>query len=117
MKLEDRGRLLVAEDGRADTLRVVEASLAPPAWMGPVDAAAEAAAEAHEEKAQQIEQLLGDYGKLVEDGCLAGVVFVVEGGRFPAYRGVLAASGASTFGGGSSRGCRTGAPRRCATRT
>jgi hypothetical protein len=38
--------------GRADTLRVVDALLAPPGWMGPVDSAADAAAEAHEEKAQ-----------------------------------------------------------------
>ena len=80
----------MSEADRADTLRVVEASLAPPAWMGPVDAAAEAAAEAHEEKAQQIEQLLGDYGKLVEDGELADGVFVVEGERFPLHRKVLA---------------------------
>jgi hypothetical protein len=88
--LDERGRLLVAEADRADTLRVAEALLAPPAWMGPVDAAAEAAAEAHEEKAQQIEQLLGDYGKLVEDGELADGVFVVEGERFPLHHNVLA---------------------------
>ena len=43
LALDERGRLLVAELSRADTLRVVEASLAPPAWMGPVDP--EAAAE------------------------------------------------------------------------
>jgi hypothetical protein len=49
LALDERGRLLVAEAGRADTLRVVDASLAPPAWMGPVDAAAEAAVEAQEE--------------------------------------------------------------------
>ena len=91
LALDERGRLLVEEASRAYTLRVVEASLAPPAWMGPVDAAAEAAAEAHEEKAQQIEQLLGDYGKLVEDGELADGVFVVEGERFPMHRSVLAA--------------------------
>ena len=66
-----------------DLLRVVDASPAPPTWMGPVDAAAQA------EKAQQIEQLLGDYGKLVDD--LADVVFVVEGRRFPVYRGMLSA--------------------------
>jgi DNA-binding beta-propeller fold protein YncE len=90
LALDERGRLLVAEGNRKDTLRVVEASLAPPAWMGPVDAAAEAAAEAHEEKVQQIEQLLGDYGKLVDDGELADGVFVVEGERFPLHRNVLA---------------------------
>ena len=44
MALEERGRLLVAELGREDTLRVVDASLAPPAWMGPVEAAAAPAA-------------------------------------------------------------------------
>ena len=70
---------------------MVEASLSPPALMGPVDAAAEAAAEAHEEKAQQIEQLLGDYGKLVKDGELADGVFVVEGERCPLHRSMLAA--------------------------
>jgi hypothetical protein len=91
LALDERGRLLVGKLGRADTLRVVDASLAPPAWMGPVDAAAEAAAEAHEEKAQQIEQLLGDHGKLVEDGELADGVFVLEGERFPLHRYVLAA--------------------------
>ena len=87
LALDERGRLLVAERGRADTLRVVDASLAPPAWMGPVNPAAQAA----EEKALETEKLLGDYGKLVEDGDLADVVFVVEGGRCPAYRGLLAA--------------------------
>ena len=43
------------------------------------------------QQASQINQLQQDYGKLVEDGDLADVVFVVEGERFPAYRGVLAA--------------------------
>ena len=102
MKLEDRGRLLVAEGTWAATLRVVQA---PPAWMGPAFHAAEAAPE--EVKVAAL-ATLQNYSKLVEDGGLAGVVFVVEEGRFPACRGVLAASGASTFGGGSSRGCRTG---------
>jgi sugar lactone lactonase YvrE len=32
--IDERGRLLVAERGRKDTLRVVEASLVPPLWMG-----------------------------------------------------------------------------------
>jgi hypothetical protein len=80
LALDERGRLLVGELGRAETLRVVDASLALPARMCPVDAAA----EAHEE-------LVGDYGKLVEDGELADGVFVVEGGRFPLHRNVLAA--------------------------
>ena len=83
LALDERGRLLVAEAWRADTLRVVDASLAPP---GPVDAAA----EAQEEKAQQMVQLMEDYGKLVEDGELADGVFVVEGERFPLHRSVLA---------------------------
>ena len=41
LALDERGRLLVAEVVRGDTLRVVDASLAPPAWMGPVDKAAQ----------------------------------------------------------------------------
>ena len=87
LALDERGRLLVAERGRADTLRVVDASLAPPAWMGPVNPAAQAA----EEKALETEKLLGDYGKLVEDGDLADVVFVVGEERLPAHRVMLAA--------------------------
>jgi hypothetical protein len=71
LAMDERGCLFVAEAGLADMLRVVDASLALPAWMGPVDAAA----EAHEEKAQQMVQLVGDYGKLVEDGELADGVF------------------------------------------
>ena len=84
LALDERGRLLVSEVSRADTLRVVEASLAPPAWMGPVDAAAAAAQK-------DVDPVLQNYGKLLEDGDLADVEFVVEGERFPAYRGVLAA--------------------------
>jgi len=53
LALDERGRLLVAED-RVDTLRVVEASLAPPAWMGPVDAAVQAV---QVEKDQSFEKL------------------------------------------------------------
>jgi sugar lactone lactonase YvrE len=90
LALDERGRLLVAEFGRVDSLRVVDASLAPPAWMGPVDAAEAAAAQAQEEKALETEKLKEDFGKLVE-GELADVVLVVEGERFPAHRGVLAA--------------------------
>ena len=43
------------------------------------------------QQAPKINQLQQDYGKLVEDGDLADVVFVVEGERFPAYCCVLAA--------------------------
>jgi hypothetical protein len=43
LALGERGRLLVTELGRKDTLRVVEASLAPPLWMGPGEEAAQAA--------------------------------------------------------------------------
>jgi DNA-binding beta-propeller fold protein YncE len=43
LALDERGRLLVSECGRVDSLRVVDTSLAPPVWMGPVDALAEAA--------------------------------------------------------------------------
>ena len=84
----------MTESGRADTLRVVEAGLAPPAWMGPVAAAA-AGAEAplDEEKAAAL-AALQDYGKLVGAPELADVVLVVGGQRFPAHRGVLTARSA-----------------------
>ena len=84
LALDERGRLLVAEIGRADKLRVVEASLAPPPWMGPVE-------EKNEPPQAFGNPVLEDYAKLADDGDLADVVFVVEGQRFPAYRGVLAA--------------------------
>jgi sugar lactone lactonase YvrE len=88
LALDERGRLLVAEGDRADSLRVVDASLAPPVWMGPVDALAEAAPD--EEKRGAL-AALQDYGKLVEAPELADVVLVVEGERFAAHRAVLAA--------------------------
>ena len=78
----------MAECGRADTLRVVDASLVPPVWMGPVDALAKTAPD--EEKREAL-AALQDYGNLVEAPELADVVLVVEGQRFPAHRAVLAA--------------------------
>jgi len=61
MALDERGRLLVAEFKWANTLRVVEAGLAPPVWMGAAGAAA-AAAQAQKEKVEQMEPVLQDYG-------------------------------------------------------
>ncbi len=87
LALDERGCLLVTELGRKDTLRVVEASLAPPLWMGP---AAEDS-EAPKPRTAVFVELQQDYGKLVEDGALADVVLEVEGQRFPAHRGMLAA--------------------------
>jgi hypothetical protein len=89
LALDERGRLLVAEFGRSNTLRVVEASLAPPLWMGPVEKNSEEAPMSA--KAQAALAALQDYSKMVEDPELADVVLVVEGERFPAHRGVLAA--------------------------
>jgi len=73
---DERGRLLVTEEGRVDTLRMVEASLAPPLWMGPVE---EAAAVLPDEAMLSVLALAQNYGKLVEDGELMDVVLVVEG--------------------------------------
>jgi DNA-binding beta-propeller fold protein YncE len=89
--LDERGRLLVAEYGRKDTLRVVEASLAPPLWMGPVEKAANDSEAPSPVRVQAALAALENYGKLLENGTLADVVLVVEGERFPAHRGVLAA--------------------------
>jgi hypothetical protein len=36
--MDERGCLLVSESEQVDTLRVVEASLTPQLWMGPVNA-------------------------------------------------------------------------------
>jgi hypothetical protein len=95
LALDERGRLLVAECERVDTLRVVEASLAPPAWMGPVDAAVQAVQAEKDQAFEKLQEEHGrmqeDYGKLVEAPELADVVLVVEGERFPAHRNVLAA--------------------------
>jgi DNA-binding beta-propeller fold protein YncE len=90
LALDERGRLLVTEWGRKDTLRVVEASLAPPLWMGPVEEAAEDS-EAAMPMTAALAELQQDYGKLAEDGALADVVLVVDGERFPAHRVILAA--------------------------
>ena len=68
---------------------MVEDSLAPPPWMGPINAAAQA--QAPEEKDPVISKLQEDYGKLVEAPKFPDVVLVVEGERFPAHRAVLAA--------------------------
>ena len=85
----------MGEFGRADTLRVVVAGLAPPAWMGPAAPAAAAGAETplDEEKAA-MKAALQDYGKLVAAPELADVVLLVGGERFPAHRGVLTARSA-----------------------
>ena len=85
---------MVIEFGREDTLRVVEASLAPPLWMGPVEEAVADAEAAMRGKAQAaLVALQQDLSKMV-DNCepeLADVVLLVEGQRLPAHRGVIAA--------------------------
>ena len=90
LTLDERGRLLVAEFGRKDTLRVVEASLAPPPWMGPVEEAAQDSGATMATKTQS-KLALENYDKILEDGILADVVLVVDGERFPAHRVILAA--------------------------
>jgi hypothetical protein len=90
LALDERGRVLVTEYGRQDTLRMVEASLVPPLWMGPVEEAAKDSKAPMIAKAQAALAALADYGKLMEDGALADVVLLVGGKRFPAHRVVLA---------------------------
>jgi hypothetical protein len=91
LALDERGRLVVAEFCWEDTLRVAEASLATPVWMGPVEEGAEDLAAAMPAKTQAKLVALENYGKFLEDGTLADVVLVVDGERFPAHRSVLAA--------------------------
>jgi len=55
--------LLVTESGSGNTLRVVEACIALPLWMGPVE---EAAAVLPDEATLSALAALHDYGKLVE---------------------------------------------------
>jgi hypothetical protein len=56
-------------------------SLAPPPWMGLVEAGSQA--QAPEEKDPAFAKLQQDYGKVVEAPELADVVLVVEGGALP----------------------------------
>jgi hypothetical protein len=75
LALDERGRVLVAEwaggGGRKDTLRGLEASLASPLWMGPVEEAAEDSEVAIPTKTQT-KLALEDYGKILEE-CRGGL--------------------------------------------
>jgi hypothetical protein len=59
--------------------------------MGPVDALQAEKDQAFEKLQEEYVRMQEDYGKLVEAPGLADVVLLVEGGRFPAHRAVLAA--------------------------
>jgi len=76
---DERGRLLVLDNVTQGSVRVVEASLAPPQRLVP--------------KVQPVVQdpLRMDYSKLLMDTALADVTFVVDGQRFQVHRCVLAA--------------------------
>jgi hypothetical protein len=88
LAIDERGRLLVSEVGRPDSLRVVEASLVAPLWMGPVEeAVVTVPAKAH----AALVALQQDCFKMVGDSELADVVLWAEGERFPAHRGMIAA--------------------------
>jgi len=79
--LDERGHLLVLETNNTGSVRLVEASLAPPERLAP--------------KVQPVQNplaiLLEDYSKLLENAALADVTFAVGGQRFPAHRCVLVA--------------------------
>ena len=65
--------MLVWEVGIEHSIQVVETSLVPPAWMGPVEQ--EAVVPQDDQKAAQL-ALRADNGKLVEGTCVLGVACV-----------------------------------------
>jgi len=79
LTLDEIGRLLVIEGVAQHRLRIVEASLVPPQHL---------AAKALPVIRHPLEE---DFGKLLDDTELADVTFAVDGQRFLAFRGVLAA--------------------------
>lgn len=81
LALDERGRLLVVEFDREDTLRVVEASLAPPAWMGPLN---EAAQQRIYEKSA-----LAAQRQILEEQIGPDVAVLVRGRRFLLHKAVL----------------------------
>jgi hypothetical protein len=84
LTIDEEGQLVVAECWVEDRVRVVEASLVPPARL--------AAEETESEKAlRQARLALQDYGKLLEDPARADVTFAVGGQRIRAHRAILAA--------------------------
>ena len=78
LTIDDQGQMMVAECAN-DSVRVVEASLLPPARL--------AATETASEKA--LRTLQTDYSKLLEDPAAADVTFLVEGQRFRVHRSIL----------------------------
>ena len=79
MALDERGRLLVVDHETEGCLRVAEATHAPRLRL------------AVETIQNHTHVALEDYAKLLTDTSLADVTFAVDGQRFRAYRGVLAA--------------------------
>jgi hypothetical protein len=73
--LDECGLLLVEEwvdgEGRKDTLRVVEASLAPSVWMGPEEEDAQGSETVMTTKSLA-KLVMEHYDKILEDGTLAG---------------------------------------------
>jgi len=92
LTLDERGRVLVAEYGRQDTFRLVEASLVPPLWM---DSEEEAAGSGKVWKTHRhrmtAERALEDYGKILDNGDLTDVALVVGGERFLVHSCILSA--------------------------
>jgi DNA-binding beta-propeller fold protein YncE len=81
LALDERGRLLVTEFGRRDSLRVVEAGLAPPAWMGPLN-------EKEEERICE-KSALSAQKRILDEHIKSDVVVLVRGRSFPLHKAVL----------------------------
>jgi len=110
LALDECGRLLVVEFGRKDSLRVVEASLATPPWV----------ARWGRRRGQQRRKTSTRCFKTTAS-CWRTATWRTWclWWKGSAFRRTAACwqRKASTFGSSSSQGCRTGAPRRFATRT
>jgi hypothetical protein len=84
LALDCRGRLLVTENNRVDTIRIVDAGLLPPVCLYKVDHSI----LLNNSSVDACLLALEHFGTLLDDPA-GDVVFVVGAERFPAHRGIV----------------------------